>query len=86
MYILDSKFTVLSVYECKIKHLLQAYLNKDFIFVKICMFEFNIEGIGILFLLYTPPPNQKENVKITPDSNFDAEAFGDIFSTLYNRI
>ena len=34
----------------------------------------------------TPPPNQKENVKITPDSNFDAEAFGDIFSTLYNQI
>ena len=28
---------------------------------------------------YTPPPNQKENVKTTPSSNFDAEAFGDMF-------
>ena len=34
----------------------------------------------------TAMPNQKENVKTTAKSNFDAEAFGDMFSTLYNRI
>ena len=35
---------------------------------------------------YTPTPNQNENAKTTAPSNFDAEAFGDMFSTLYNRI
>ena len=34
----------------------------------------------------TPTPNQNENAKTTAPSNFDAEAFGDMFSTLYNRI
>ena len=38
------------------------------------------------FLLFTAMPNQKENVKTTAPSNFDAEAFGDMFSTLYNQI
>ena len=33
---------------------------------------------------FTPTPNQNENAKTTARSNFDAEAFGDIFSTLYN--
>ena len=35
---------------------------------------------------FTPTPNQNENAKTTARSNFDAEAFGDMFSTLYNRI
>ena len=34
----------------------------------------------------TPPPNQKENVKTMGRSNFDAEAFVDMYSTLYNQI
>ena len=42
--------------------------------------------IKYLVIFYTPPPNQKGNVKTSPLSNFDAEAFRDMFSTLYNRI
>ena len=34
----------------------------------------------------TATPNQNENAKTTAPSNFDAEAFGDMFSTLYNQI
>ena len=37
-------------------------------------------------IICTPTPNQNENAKTTAPSNFDAEAFGDMFSTLYNRI
>ena len=53
-------------------------------------------GRAVLYLLmlpsafysfiHTPTPNQNENAKTTAPSNFDAEAFGDMFSTLYNRI
>ena len=39
-----------------------------------------------LYVDFTPTPNQNENAKTTARSNFDAEAFGDMFSTLYNRI
>ena len=35
---------------------------------------------------YTPLPNQKENVKTMPWSNFDSEAFGDMYSTLHYTI
>ena len=35
---------------------------------------------------YTATPNQNENAKTMAPSNFDAEAFGDMFSTLYNQI
>ena len=33
--------------------------------------------------LVTATPNQNENAKTTAPSNFDAEAFGDMFSTLH---
>ena len=40
----------------------------------------------VMKTIYTAMPNQNENAKTTAPSNFDAEAFGDMFSTLYNRI
>ena len=46
---------------------------------------FNFQG-KVMFFLVTAMPNQNENAKTTAPSNFDAEAFGDMFSTLYNRI
>ena len=47
-----------------------------------------VETVSLLknIVINTPTPNQNENAKTTARSNFDAEAFGDMFSTLYNRI